>query len=76
MTGRVKSIRWLGLLTLMRFSGPFNLVSGGFMTVPTLNSNCSVFWNSEKVMKTEVLPVRNGGSSLGLGVPQGPAWHH
>ena len=38
--GCVQGLRWLGLLILMSFSGPFNLASGGFLAAPSLISNC------------------------------------
>ena len=58
-------------------SGPFNLASGGFVANSPLISNCSALWNSEKVMKSGVLPTRNGGLKRPPcpGVPQGPAQH-
>ena len=31
------------------------------MAAPPLISNCSVLWNSEKVMEARVLATRNGG---------------
>ena len=44
----------------MSLSGFFSIVSGGFVAAPPLINNCSALWNSEKVMETEVLPIRNG----------------
>ena len=38
--GSVQGLRWL-LMTLMSFSGPFSLASGGFLAAPPLISNSS-----------------------------------
>ena len=37
----MQGLRQSRLLILLSFSGPFNLVSGGFLTAPSLISNCS-----------------------------------
>ena len=35
-----QALRWSGLLIMMSYSGPFNLVSGSFKAATSLISNC------------------------------------
>ena len=74
----VKSVRWLGLLTLMRFSGPFNLVSGGVHDCSYLDQQLFCLLELREGHEDWSFTCKKWGtkSSLGLGVPQGPAWHH
>lgn len=50
-----------GLLILMRFSGPPNLASGGFLAASPLISNCAnlPFGTKRRWWKLGVLPIRN-----------------
>ena len=75
----VQGLRWSGLLILMSFSGPFNLVSGGFMAAPPLISNSLnlPFGTQRRPWRLEsCLQEIEEKSPPHPGIPQGPAQHH